>query len=60
MILASASQELDELMLGSCSGRKLKTGRRKSLASWGHSTDSAAPSHVSVSRKGVSALRRQM
>lgn len=60
MIVAPVSQEPSELVLGSCSGRKLKTGRRKSLASRGHSTDSAAPSHASASRKGASALRRQM
>lgn len=50
MILAPASQEVGEFVLGSCSGSKLKKGRRKSLASWGHSTDFAAPRCVCLQK----------
>lgn len=57
---ASASQGLGELVSGSCSGRELRTARRKSLASWGHSTGSAAPSYGPASGEGAGALRGQV
>ena len=57
---APASRGLGELVLDTCSRRELRTGKRKSLASWGHSTGSAAPSRGSASGEGAGVPRRQM